>query len=157
MDTKGSTKGTKGMLRQLKLERRGSFLLLTAIFAIFPDISTVMHKLLWRNSLAIVLLLFASPLLAQSDSSEPEAYEQAIELAKEKFEELPAKWEQYKLVTIENLMRSGSDREGPAIWRLTFLDRAVIGEDGDLTGKGGQLFFKVDLDSGTVKEVNSGE
>jgi hypothetical protein len=110
-----------------------------------------------RTTLTIALFLFTLPLLGQTDSTGMEDYQKAVELAKEKFEELPAKWEQYKLVTIENLMRSGSDHEGPAIWQLTFLDRAVIGEDGGLTGKGGQLFFKVDLDSGTVKELGRGE
>ncbi len=116
-----------------------------------------MPKLFLSSILAILLFLLSIPLSAQTDSSEREDYEKAVAMAKEKFEELSADWEDYKLVTIENLMRTGTDYEGPAIWRLTFLDRGVIGEDGDLKGKGGQLFFKVDLEKGTVKEVNWGE
>ena len=85
-----------------------------------------------------------------------EEYKTAVNIAEKIFPELKLTLDDYKIITIENMVVSGAEYEGPEIWRITFKSKALFGEDG-MMGKGGEVFIKVNLKTKEATLLGYGE
>ena len=86
-----------------------------------------------------------------------EEYKIAVIIAEQLLPEIKLKRENYKIVTIENMIISGDKFEGSDIWKITLKSKSLFGEDGELTGKGGEVYIKVDLKLNKASLLGYGE
>lgn len=86
-----------------------------------------------------------------------EEYKIAVTMAEQLLPEIKLKREDYKIITIENMIISGDKFEGSDIWKITLKSKSLFGEDGKLTGKGGEVYIKVDLKLNKASLLGYGE
>jgi hypothetical protein len=84
-----------------------------------------------------------------------EEYGKAVALAENLLSDLNLKRNDYKIITIENLVLSGENYEGPQIWKVTFKARE-FGHD-KMKGKGGEVLIRIDLDTDKASLLGYGE
>ena len=104
----------------------------------------------------ITLLFFATAFNDNNDTEINEDYKTAVLIAEKFLPELKLKRDDYKVITIENMVNSGDKYEGPSIWKITFTSKALFGED-NMIGKGGGIFIKVNLKEKKASLMGYGE
>ena len=83
---------------------------------------------------------------------------EAIRLAEGAIAARDADPQAYSLVRAERLLAGGPRCSGVHCWRLTFkLKQLIPDEQDERVGKGGELFFSVDLDAGVAVLTGRGE
>jgi len=108
----------------------------------------------------ITLLFFITAFIDSNDMEmnkiQNEEYKAAIRIAEKLLPELKLKRDDYKIITIENMVISGDKYEGPNIWKITFKSKTLFRND-DMMGKGGEIFIKVNLEAKKASLIGYGE
>lgn len=104
----------------------------------------------------ITLFFFVTAFNDNNDMEINEDYKTAVLIAEKLLPELKLNRDDYKIITIENMVVSGDKYEGPSIWKITFKSKAIFIED-DMVGKGGEVFIKVNLKKKKANLMGYGE
>ena len=104
------------------------------------------------------MALFAGSCAARSFSGPSAELEEATAISNAFLATLGRDPKDLKLVRTENLIYSGANLGGPAIWRFDYQERKLIPSKDNLSGGiGGGLFIEVDLDLKKAKFLGVGE
>jgi len=110
---------------------------------------------------AIVSLFFLTGFYSNNklemNGIQNEEYKTAVIIAEQFLPEIKLKRDEYKIITIENMIISGHKFEGSHIWKITLKSKSLFGADGNLIGKGGEVYLKVDLKLNKASLLGYGE
>ena len=113
------------------------------------------------KKLTLIVLVFCS-VISYGQNKDVEVkdveYLKVIELADNLFPTIEIERQEYKLISINNLVIKGSDYQGPHIWHLTYKLKSIIPDDeNSIIGAGGEIFIEINLIENKAKLLGFGE
>lgn len=113
------------------------------------------------KKLTLIVLVFCSA-IAYGQNKDVEVkdveYLKVIELADNLFPTIEIERQEYKLISINNMVIKSSDYQGPHIWHLTYKLKSIIPDDeNSIIGAGGEIFIEVNLIENKAKLLGFGE